>query len=166
MIVVEERLRDLFDLIPEIQIKTGVSKKPSFSWGDKVELNRYLDKYKSSSYPLIWLLPSEDTFNHSSNLTDRNIVLILATLETRDELFNAQRFAGSYSQVLNPLTNYIIQAFESSNITRITSTDIKILKEPNYSDNGKHGAIDKWDAVRISLDVEFNNSCLKPIKWK
>ena len=35
MIVVEEKLRDLFDLIPEIEVNPTYSTKPFYSWGRK-----------------------------------------------------------------------------------------------------------------------------------
>lgn len=166
MIVVEERLRELFDLIPEIQVNSSNLKKPVFSWGKKEELNRWVEAYDSGTYPLIWLLPAEESHNNFSDLSTRRIVLILATLETRRELFNAQRYQGSYKNVLNPLTDYVIKAFQKSSITRlINANDITIFKEPNYSEREENGTIDLWDAVRIECEVEFNNNCLTTIKW-
>lgn len=167
MIVLEERLKELFALLPEIQINSQVSKQPIFSWGRKEELNRYIETYKSDSYPLIWLLqPQSETHNRLAKRVTQNVILILATLETRDELFNQQRWQGSYKSVLNPLAEYVIQALENSSITRLEdSTNITILKEPNYSESDKNGAIDKWDALRIECEVEFNDNCLNTIKW-
>lgn len=166
MIVTEDRLTELFGQIPNIQINASTFLKPVFSWGKREELNRWVEKYKSNTYPLIWLLPSEESYNSLSELTTRRIVLIIAHLETRVELFNAERYSSSYDNVLNPLTDYVIQALSNSNITRlINNDDIKIFKEPNYSDREKNGSIDLWDAVRIECDVEFNNNCLNTIKW-
>lgn len=167
MIVVEDKLTELFDMIPSIQVNSNNLKKPVFSWGKKEELNRYVELYKSNLYPLIWLLPTEDTYNISSNLVTKRVVLILSTLETRQDILNPQRYRGSFEQVLNPLASYVVQALQNSSITRITNPDsITILKEPNYSDAGENATIDLWDAIRIECDVEFNNNCLKPIKWK
>lgn len=167
MIVVEERLRDLFSQIPDIQLNADNLRKPTFSWGKKEELNRYIEKYKSALYPLIWLLPTEDTYNNLSELTNKKLVLIISTLETRDELFNPQRYQGSYDKVLNPLLDYVLQSLQNSSITRITNNEsITIFREPNYSDNEENGTIDKWDAIRLECDVEFNDNCLKTLKWK
>lgn len=166
MIVIEERLRDLFNLIPNIQVNASNSLKPKFSWGKKEELNRYIKLNKSKSYPLIWLLPNVDIFNYSSKLVTRKCSFVIATLETRDELLNAQRYQGSYKNTLNPLTNYVVQALTNSSITRVVSTEIEILKEPNYADKEESGTIDKWDAVRVECEVEINNFCLKPLKWR
>lgn len=167
MIVFEERLKEIFDLLPNIQVNPSNSIKPSFSWGKKEELNRYIMKNKSASYPLIWLLPSVDTYNLLSDRVTRNVVLIVASLETRTELYNEQRYKGNFETVLNPLANYILQGLQGSSISRITNpNDISILKEPNYSDAGENATIDKWDALRIECNVEINNNCLNLIKWR
>ncbi len=169
MIVIEEKLRELFNLIPDIQINSNNLQKPYFSWGKKEELNRYIlgyNKQGEQPYPLIWLMPEVDTYNYMADMVTRRVVLILATLEPRSELYNAQRYQGSYTTTLNPLTSYVVQALRNSTITRVLdSSDIKIFKEPNYSDQGENATIDKWDAVRIECDVEFNNNCLNTIKW-
>lgn len=166
MIVIEDRLRDLFNLIPDIQVNTNNLVKPKFGWGDKLELNRYLELYDSSSYPLIWLLPDEDKHNYRTEFVERDLTLILATLETRKDLLNPQRYQGSYKYVLNPLTSYVTQSLlNSSIINRVLSDEISVFKHPNYTDKEENGTIDKWDAVKIKCRVEFNNYCLKPIKW-
>ena len=170
MIVTEERLAELFDQIPNIDINTGnnavLSLKPVFSWGKKKELNRWVEQYKSNTYPLIWLLPTKDDYNRLSELVTKRVVLVIAHLEDRIDLFNKERYSSSYNDVLNPLTDYVIQALENSNITRVINLDtIGIFKEPNYSEREKNGSIDLWDAVRIECDVEFNNNCLNTIKW-
>lgn len=168
MIVVEERLQELFSQIPEIQLNSNNSNKPFFGWGKKEELNRYiLNTDEKVLYPLIWLLPSEDTQNILSEYATRQAVFILATRETRDELYNPQRYQGSYKNILNPLTSYVIQALQNSSITRIINLDeIKVFKEPNYSDQEKNATIDEWDTVRIECNVEINNNCLNTLKWK
>lgn len=168
MIVVEERLAELFAQLPEIQINPTNLNKPFFSWGKKEELNRYVLKTDDSVlYPLIWLLPTKDDYNRAAELVEKRLILIIATREIRTELYNPQRYKGSFEQVLNPLSEYVIQALENSSTTRvIDSTGIEIFKEPNYSDSGENATIDKWDAIRLELDVEFNDNCLKTIKWK
>ena len=167
MIVIEDMLRDLFAQIPSIQINANNTVKPTFSWGKKEELNRYIEKYKSALYPLIWLLPDEDTHNILSDMVTRKVTLIVATLETREELFNPQRYEGSFKTVLNPLVDYIVQGLQNSNATRIIDTDaIRVFKEPNYSESDENGTIDKWDAIRLECNVEFNNNCLNTLKWK
>jgi len=167
MIVVEESLKELFNLIPDIQLNSSVTRKPIFSWGKQEELNRWVETYKSDTYPLIWLLPEVDTHNVLSDQATRRVILILATLETRKDLFNQQRWQGSYKSILNPLTDYVIQALQNSSITNIVnSNEIQVFKEPNYSNREENGCIDQWDALRIECEVVFYNNCLTDIKWR
>lgn len=166
MIVFEERLRDLFNLLPEIQVNSNYSTKPFFGWGNKEELEAYIKLGKSKQYPLIWLLPDYDIYNSALDTTKRDVSLVIATIEPRSELMNPQRFKGSFKQVLNPLTKNIIDLFKRSNITNLEPL-VKIYKEPNYSDNEASETIDKWDAVRIDCTLEINNFCLnESIKWQ
>ncbi len=170
MIVVEEKLRALFDMIPEIQINTNNLVKPCFSWGDELALTQFMDAaYKDvdfNLYPLIWLLPSVDDHNPRAKTLKKDIRLVISTLETRNETLNDQRLQGSFKKVLNPLADYIEQCFLNSSITIVLSENIKTFKRPNYSVNKKSGAIDKWDAMTIDLEVEFNNNCIKPLRWR
>lgn len=168
MIVVEDKLRDLFTQIPDIQVNENTSTKPFFGWGKKEELNKYVLKTDAEVlYPLIWLLPTKDDYNRAAELVEKRLILIIATRETNIEYYNTTRLEYSFKTVLNPLSEYVIQALENSSITRvIDSTGIEIFKEPNYSDSGENATIDKWDAIRLELDVEFNDNCLKTIKWK
>lgn len=168
MIVVEDRLTELFGLIPAIQINPSHSNKPFFGWGKKEELNRYvLKKDAAVLYPLVWLLPSEDNYNILSERVSKKVILIIATRETNIEYYNPTRLKYSFKTTLNPLLNYVLQALQNSSITDITNNDsISVFKEPNYSDNSENGVIDKWDAIRLEIDVEFNSNCLNDIKWK
>jgi hypothetical protein len=167
MIVVEDKLAALFSQIPEIKINDNITKKLTFSWGNELEINRYIEKSKSQCYPLVWLLPTEETYSNSKDLTEKKVSLVIAQLEDRKELYNGQRWKGSYEHVLNPLTNYIIQAFSKSATTRITDSDISIFKHPNYSKKNENVTIDRWDATRIDISIEFNNKfCINEIKWQ
>lgn len=169
MIVVEEKLRDLFDMIPEIEINASNLVKPCFSWGDEGALRQFMVAAYNidvnfNLYPLIWLLPSKDDNNPRAKTLTKKVSLVISTLETRDELLNDQRLQGTFKNVLNPLSDYIEQCFLNSSITLLQS-NIETFKHPNYSVNKKSGSIDKWDAMRIDCEVEFNSNCLKPIKW-
>ena len=168
MIVVEHKLVELFNQIPEVYISgTNVSKTPTFGWGNKEELEKFIKGFKSDLYPLIWLLITPETHNIRNNTVSKNCVFILASLELNTERYNAERFVNNYAETLNPLTEYVLHALDTSSITTVTDlNNIKVLKEPNYSETENDGVIDKWDAVRLEIDVEFNNNCLKQIKWQ
>lgn len=166
MIVVEHRLRDLVNSMPSIFINDSNELKPFFGWGNKDELNRTLEEYQSSVYPLIWLLPSLDSYDFKAKRVERNCSFIIATLETKKDLLNADRYNYNFDIVLNPLTSLLVSGLRKSSITRMVSQRVEVFKEPNYSEIEKDGVIDLWDAVRIDCTVEFNNNCLRAIKWQ
>lgn len=164
MIVVENRLRDIISQFPQITIGSN-NYSSYFGFGNETELNRYITRSNSSNYPLIWLLPNTDSYKVNGALVTRNVSIIIATMEQREELMNPERYSASFSYVLNPLTDYLIQGLQNSNITRVLSENINITKFPNYTQT-EGSVIDKWDAVRIECEVEFNKHCLNTIKWQ
>ena len=168
MIIVEHKLRDVFNTIPEVLLNgSNTTVKPFFSWGDKKALDKYIKGYQSNCYPLIWLLPSEESEDRRNNKITRKCVFILATLEVNVELYNAERFVNSYDNTLNPLSEYIKKSLDLSATTTILNVDsIKQFKQPNYSDEGDNGTIDLWDAIRLEIEIEFNDNCFRQIRWE
>ena len=168
MIIVEHKLREVFNSLPEVLLhNSNVAKKPFFSWGDKLALDKYIKGYKSNCYPLIWLLPSEEKEDRRANTITRRCVFIIATLETNVELYNAERYVGSYDNTLNPLAEYVKESLDKGSNTRLVDPkDVKQFKQPNYSDEEDNGTIDLWDAIRLEMDVEFNSNCFKPLIWQ
>lgn len=165
MIVTEHRLRDLFELLPVIKRNSedeGI--KPFFGWGDKYELDRNLQEYQSSLYPLIWLLDGQETYNRKVNKMYRKCVFILATLEKKRDRLNPTRYAYNYDVVLNPLLDNIDYALRRSSITRVIDEEVSIYKKPNYTE--KDGVIDLWDAIRYEVNLEIDDNCLKNINFK
>jgi hypothetical protein len=169
MIVVEHMLRAVINTIPEIRLNDNLSSKPKFHWGDEKELNRYIQLKKDESYPLIWLLPSPDRYEGSlGQEIIKECTFIIATRETRKELFNDQRYINSFDVVLQPLTENLIHGITVSSITDRTEDTWEIMKFPNYSnDSEKNGTIDLWDAIQLTINVRFKSSikCLKNINY-
>jgi len=162
MIISEHRLRDIVATMPTIRLNDDVSNKPFFHWGDKVELNNYL-KTKESPYPLIWLLPTVDNYIDRGQSLNKTCEIIIATQESREDLFNDQRYINSFDVILNPTTDYLIQGLKKSTISSVFG-DWEIFKFPNYSEADKNFTIELWDAVKLTIEVEFNdNKCLGTI---
>ena len=169
MIVAEHTIRDIIATIPAIQINSNTLSKPKFHWGDADELNRYVQVMKEGSYPLIWLLPSPDNYEGATgqDLT-KECSFIIATRETRQSLFNNERYKTSFDLVLQPLTENLIHGLTVSNATSRIGDNWKILKLPNYSaESEKNGTIDLWDAISLTIDVRFNSNlkCLNTISY-
>jgi hypothetical protein len=171
MIVVEHSIRDIISGMPAIQINPSKSSLPKFHWGDKKELNRYIQAKKDSVYPLIWLLPSINTYEgNTSQSVTKECSFIIATRETRKALFNNERYLKSFDHVLNPLTANLIHGLTSSNITSRIGNDYETLNLPDYSDDDgeTNGTIDLWDAISLTINVRFENNIknLKPIIYE
>lgn len=169
MIVTEHIIRAIVDTIPAMQLNADTLEKAKFHWGDEKELNRYIELKKDDSYPLIWLLPSADNYEGNTGQTVvKDCTFIIATRETRKELFNDQRYITTFDVVLNPLTDYLIHGLTASTITDRIGSFWEINKFPNYSaESAKNGTIDLWDAVKLDIAVRFNGElqCLKQISY-
>lgn len=166
MIVVEHRIRDIVGTMPIVRLNDSVSNKPTFAWGNKFELGRYL-KLKKDSYPLIWLLPSLDNYSNRGQKVNKICEFIIATREVNDELFNDERFLRSFDVILNPTTDKLIQGLTKSGISSLSGGfEWGIFKHPNYQEADKHFTVDLWDAVKLTIEVNFNdNKCLKTINY-
>ena len=173
MIITEHRIRDIVAEIPGFDLNADyLNVKPKFGWGDKFELDRYLALKKSDSYPLIWLLPSDEKLTDNNLLCQKQCTLIIAMLETNVSLFNDERYLKSFDIILNPLTNYLVEGLRISSVSKIIDDEWTTYKRPNYSEAkyGKPGetenvTIDLWDAIQLDCNIEFNNEPLNKIFW-
>ena len=171
MIVPEHILRDIINQMPEQRLNSNVSQKPQFSWGDKLELNRYLELKKNGSYPLIWLLPSVDSHYNYGSRCNKRVELIIATLEKDQNLFNPERYKKAFELVLNPVADLVLKGLTDSRVTKVIGEKWEIFKHPNYSDNNykdenSNGTIALWDALKLTFnEVEFNDNCINTTIW-
>lgn len=163
MIVIEDKLEAIVNQIPVIDV-SGVEVSSYFGYGSEEELNRYIKNSESNNYPLVWLLQNSETQDLTQKLATKNVSIIVATLEERLELSFKQRYGASFKYILNPLVNYVLQGLRNSSVSRLVSNEVTITKFPNYTQE-EGTVIDKWDAIRIDAEVEFNNNCLRDIKW-
>ena len=163
MIVSEHRLREIVATMPEIRLNDSISNKPFFHWGDKVELNNYLKTKEEAPYPLIWLLPTVDNYINRGKRLSKSCEIIIATQESRKDLFNDQRYILSFDTILNPTTDKLIQGLTKASISSVFG-DWEVFKFPNYSEADKDNVtIALWDAVKLTIEVEFNDGCLGTI---
>ena len=169
MIIPEYILRDIVKQMPDVVINPQVTQEPQFGWGDKLELNRYLEKKKNGSYPLVWLLPSIEHHSEDGDRCIKRLEIIIATLEDNQDLYNPERYDKSYRIVLNPVAEQVIKGLTDSRVTKIIGAKWEVFKHPNYSDDdGKsNGTIALWDALKLTFnEVEFNNNCLNTNIWQ
>ena len=167
MIVTEHNIRSIVATIPAIQMNADLLKTPSFGWGGEAELSRYLTKKKDAAYPLIWLLPSSDDYSGNGQQVDKECVLVIATRETREDMYNDERYINAFATILNPLTAYLIHGLDVSTISNLADREWEVFKFPNYVNANKNYTIDLWDAIQLTIKVRFNNTsnCLKEISY-
>ena len=161
-IKVEDRLKEIFSYLPAIK---GFS--PIFKAGDQKELIAFFKQSGgNSNYPLIWLdMPFEEKHINRKRVKVDNLTLILA-VETNSEMLYSERLDTTFKDVLYPLLDSVLDAFTVGN-TLSYDSDFSIVKYGNYSeqaDGAEGGFVDIWDVIKLNLDVEINDTCLRQIK--
>lgn len=171
MIVVEDKLKAIFDYLPLMEYEVGsASFKPVFGYGDQMELNTFLKNKESDltrPYPLVWLLYPYKELHKKKVVELKDLVLILAT-NTNARLSNSERIQTNFKKVLIPLYDNVFTVLKRAvNISLIE--EVEIIKFPNYSgdnrdDDNQAFSTDLWDAMKTVWNFNINNSCLKNIK--
>lgn len=168
-IKVESRLREVFNYLPDMKFGfDGPGFKPTFKEGDQKELLAFFaQSEKNSNYPLIWLdMPYTEEHISDKTVKVQGMNLILA-VETTSSLLNSERMETTFEKVLYPLLDNILIAFTQAS-TISYNLQYKITKYCNYSDQiytNKSEIQDLWDAIRLTVDIEINNRCLREIKF-
>lgn len=164
-IVVEDKLRELFLLIPDRQFnyqfgggtKTEVVPKPTYHFGDNKECNAFIKLNKNIVYPLIYQTSSRETQNPKDKSVTADIELVLAT-QNKEQIQNDQRWATYYKNILMPLVDNIYSVFnQSKNITWDNTYELE--KFPAYSitdAKDQNTYIDIVDAVvfRATINIK------------
>lgn len=167
MMTVENIMAEIVNLIPERQ--PGL--KPVYHFGEGKELNHFLmgrAKEGSHLYPLVFQTSYRTVNNPIRNEVETTWEAILAT-STKKELYNSQRAATTYQNVLYPLLEDLEWAMRNSNAIRSTY-NWSVELWPNYSETKqmqKHGFIDVVDALVIKTDLIITNTCINTkILWQ
>lgn len=167
MIVFEERLGELFDLLPVVTDANNNEFKPVFMDGTIDVLNKYLTlPSEQSKYPLIWLVNGEDKGDTMKPNIRREARLIIAMRSDKVDEFNPFIRATDYKMILNPLLNNVLHALQNSSISYLYDLEFTVQRLPNYSvNNNGNGMVDIWNAIVLDCSIDINNQCLLPIKF-
>lgn len=163
MIIVEDRLRELFNTLPQIDYD-GNLYTPIFDHGNPNDLNKFI-RQEEKKYPLIWLeseYPEDKTDLHTVNVS---LSIILATYSGDLNQDNSQRLEDKFKKVLIPLLDNIDKAFERGNTILFEDRNYRVTKFFNYGKNQKHTSTDIWDAIKLEVDLNINDYCLKPFNY-
>ncbi len=158
MIVVEERLKELFATLPTISVN-GTDYKPIYDFGSHKHLLRFLASKRKEGgniYPLIWLqTPIKQSGDDSPVLVD--LKLILATLTTAN-LSNTERLEITFKPTLFPLLENVKKSLRVSGFSRIMNPDKNSeTKHYDYEDKGENKVTDIWDAIKFECEVRFTD---------
>lgn len=159
MIIVEERLDEVFTQLPEID-----GFKPVYDWGDKFNLIKTLTLYSNNSespYPLIYQTSKGSTQNLNTQMATTDLVLVLACRNTDVSLVNRNRWAMSYKNVLYPLYDNIVECLRQAGIF-LYDQNIRVDEYPNYSENeNENKTIDIWDALEVRVsNLVISKNCI------
>ena len=161
IIVVEERLAEIFETLPAYIDDKGNEFKPLFKFGDNKELLAFLKQNEGSKspYPLIWLVYPYEENHQRTHVQIDNMDLILA-VETNSEMFNEERFETTYKDVLFPLYDNIRTLFDQANIISTDDT-YRVVKYPNYGnlEGTENETVDIWDALKMTFNCQITNWC-------
>ncbi len=162
MIVVQNRLVESFDILPEV---AGV--KPVYRWGNEhhlIKLLQLFEKEAQSPYPLIYQISNMSSQNEQRNEVTVDLSLVLAVRNKETQLLNENRWAMTYKDVLFPLAKNIETLFKKSQVFRWDG-EYKLYEFPNYGSGKENFTVDIWDALRFDTRIIITNNCLFNIQF-
>lgn len=170
-IIIEDILDKVFRFLPRMVFDdNGSDYQVTFGYGDQFELNTFLsNRERSDVYPLIWLLYPQQEEHRKNRVVAKEMTFILA-VTTNQSMENFERINLTYKHILMPLLNNMRLLFRQSNVISVGSKheSYKVVKHPNYSETelrDKSGTLSIWDALKVSVDLEFIEGCIKPVKF-
>jgi len=162
MIIVEDRLKELFDGLPDITVGSDVF-TPLFDFGSKDDLN-ILIKEEEAPYPLIWLVSEFQENKNEKDHVNVKLNFVLATC-TDSVMKNSERLEYSFKGVLIPLFENMLKAFCRSNIAIMVNQDYTITKHYNYGSGIESNTLDIWDAIQFEIELNIYDNVLKTVNY-
>lgn len=169
MIIVEDRLKELFATLPPIIGDNTMSYLPVYDFGTQEDLIRLLNDFNKQAvkkYPMIWLeTPVKQVGESSPVFVD--LKLILAT-QSNSQLSNRERLEETFKKTLFPLLENVKKSFRMSGFTRTMNPEKNIeTKYYNFTDiETKIGrGTDIWDAIKFESEVRFTDCQLRNINY-
>ena len=166
MIVVEQRLAEAFEQLPNIQATDDFDGfKPVFKWGNQMHLIEVLKRYSENNetpYPLIYQISNKSNHHKNGFSCSTRLKLILAVRNTEKDLLNENRWATSYANILFPLAERVIETLKKAE-TINWNRDYEITEFPNYGNGEANFTQDIWDALLFETDIILNIGCINTI---
>lgn len=167
-IIVEDKLADIFGLIPSrnfVDMTTGNLSpvpKPTYHFGDYKEFNALIKITQGNIYPVLYQISNTENQDQKASEVTTDLEIVIATRETSVELLNNQRWAASYKNILMPLVNNVVQAINECGIIRWDG-EYTLQKVPNYSQTeakDSNAVIDIIDAIVFRATITIEQGCM------
>jgi len=163
MIIVEERLKELFDTLPPVE-SGGSDYQVRFGFGSESDLGQFLkslnERQGETKYPLIWLITPVQVEGKEDRVTFP-LNLIVAT-DSNNSDTNLVRLEKTVKKVLTPVYENMLKALHRSGFTRILNEDQnKRGLYFNYSER----ISDIWDALKFECLLEMTSCKMKSINY-
>jgi hypothetical protein len=160
MIVPESIVTQIVSTIEPLEFNSQTL-TPTFHYGNKDELARFLETFKDDVYPLIWMLPSVE--NHDIAQVSQDVEFILAVnFQKKDRnVLNNKRIDQNFKGLLIPLAEKFMFRIARNKNASYDNKDYRVMKYPNYAETNddKPDSIHYWDALTLSLKMSFYNNC-------
>lgn len=170
MMVFENEIARIVDNLPPLVDANNNSFPIKFMYGNADHLAEYLTLAKRGSFPLIWLVVSEDIHNTEDEIkvTRNNARLIfLSETQAKAEL-NPYQWQNDFDKVLQPILDNFIKAMQVVRRADMNFKTLQVERTPRYSMN----EIDKdliyiCNAITLTADITFyNRYCFNPVIFK
>lgn len=142
MITVEKQVNDVLAQLPTVD-----GFQPVYAWGNEYQLNAYLAR-NPNVYPLIYQTSKRESVFTSSLPMETDWSAVVAVVNKNKDLTNDERWEISYKNYLDPVTQYILTAFEYAGFI-IVNNKVEIERYPNE----KLESMEVWDALTIRCQL-------------
>lgn len=159
MIVVEERINEILSQMPLVD-----DKRPVYAWGDLYHLNKWVER-KPDTYPLIYQTSKKEIQDTAHRRVTTKWEAVIATQNLNKDLFNDERWALSFRNVLNPIAERIKEGFNKCGFVNWDGK-VEIERFGNYGDNNQHFTVDIWDAISFKATIEISLFKANDILWQ
>lgn len=156
MIVVEKRLNEIFEQIPDVN---GL--KPIYTFGLN-QIHDFLNE-KKQPYPLIFQPRMNGKQRTFAKEVDVTLDFILA-VNTQSSAWNEERWISTYP-TLDELASRIEEGFNKSRTVNWNG-DIDFDKHPKHTEGEGHRTIELLDVFKTTISLTINDNCQNIIKWQ
>lgn len=163
MIIFEDKLELVVNALPPIVDDNSNTFAINFDWGTEEVLAKYLTLKQKASFPLIWLVESEDINDLREPNVKRTARIIILNESQAPEEFNKYQHEYDFKRILQPICDNLLNLLQNGGISRIDDKNIKSRRVKNYSmrevDNS---LVYTCNAIVLDLDITFheNSKCI------